>query len=230
LVETLSTQAALAASARHIGGGLPVIASPVTLRRRFNPHAIAPEAAPPPGSLPAPVDPRQMSLFGACWTAGSVKYLATGGAASVTYFETTGWRGVMETETGSPAEPFRSLGGAVFPLYHVLAEAGRFRGGEVLDARSSDPLAVEGLALRKDAATSLLVSNMSGETQTVEIRGLGAPIKVRRLDVGSVVRAMHDPERFADSGQPGNSSPMALSPYATAILSFADSAGEGGYM
>ncbi len=72
-----------------------------------------------PGELPPQVDVRQMSLFGACWTAGSFKYLAEAGTQSITFYETTGWRGVMETEAGSPLpELFRSLPGTVFPMYH----------------------------------------------------------------------------------------------------------------
>jgi len=95
------------------------------------------------------VDPRQMSLFGAGWTAGSVKYLCESGAASLTYYETSGWRGVIELESGAPLpERFRSLPGGVFPLYHVLADVGEFAGGEVIPSESSEPLRVEGLVLQ----------------------------------------------------------------------------------
>ena len=95
------------------------------------------------------------------WTLGSIKYLSESGAPSVTYYETTGWRGVMEIENGSPLpEKFRSLPGAVFPLYPILADVGEFAGGEVLISKSSDPLKVEGITLRKkrqnaDAACEL---------------------------------------------------------------------------
>jgi hypothetical protein len=69
---------------------------------------------------------------------GSVKYLAEAGAASATYYETTGLRGVMGTEPGE-----------VFPLYHAPADIGEFAGGEVRRTVSSDPLRFEGLLLRK---------------------------------------------------------------------------------
>ena len=42
-----------------------------------------------------------MSLFGAAWTLGSLKYLCESETHSLTYYETTGWRGVMEIEFGS---------------------------------------------------------------------------------------------------------------------------------
>ena len=44
-----------------------------------------------------------MSLFGAGWTAGSLKYLAEGGAHSLTYYETTGPDGrVLAGEQAAP--------------------------------------------------------------------------------------------------------------------------------
>jgi hypothetical protein len=146
LTETLAAQAVTVASAHQFAGGLPLAITPVTLRPRFNPNATAPEPAPAPGELPRQVDLRQMSLFGAGWTAGSLKYLCESGAASLTYYETSGWRGVMELAGGSSLpERFRSLPGGVFPLYHVLADVGEFAGGEVIPSESSAPLRVEGL-------------------------------------------------------------------------------------
>ena len=101
-METLEAQAVTVESARQFAGGLPIAVTPVTLLARFNPNATGPEPEPAPGELPAQVDVRQMSLFGANWTLGSIKYLSESGASSVTYYETTGWRGVMETTSGSP--------------------------------------------------------------------------------------------------------------------------------
>ena len=150
IVETLATQGAAVHSATRIGGGKPVYVSPVTLKMRHNPYATGAIPPTPPGELPPQVDPRQMSLFAACWATGSVRNLAQSGAAGITYFETTGWRGVMETDRGSPVpDKFRSIPGAVFPVYHVLADIGEFAGGEVLAGRPSDALAVDGIALRR---------------------------------------------------------------------------------
>ncbi|HTE18107.1 MAG TPA: hypothetical protein VK689_06970, partial [Armatimonadota bacterium] len=162
LAETLEAQAATLESARRFAGGKAVVVSPVTLRPRFNAVATGPVPEPPPGELPPQVDERQRSLFGAAWTVGSVKYLAESAAAGVTYYETTGWRGVMEMAAGSPLpHRFPSRPGEVFPLYHVLADVGELAGGEVLHSRSSQPLKVEVLALRKDGVVRLLLANLS---------------------------------------------------------------------
>jgi hypothetical protein len=220
LVETLEAQAATVDSARAFSGRQPLVVSPVTLRRRFNPYATAPEPAPAPGELPPEVDARQMSLFGACWTLGSVKHLAESGAASATYFETSGWRGVLETEAGAPlSEEFRSIPGAVFPLYHVLADLGDFRGAELLPSRSSEPLLVDGLALRLDGATCVLIANMSPESRVAAVTPFGASARVRRLDGTSAIEAMVSPEDFrrreGELARPdGSSLRLELAPHA----------------
>ena len=197
LIETLEAQAVTVESTRQFMDGLPIAVTPVTLLARFNPNATGPEPEPAPGELPTQVDIRQMSLFGADWTLGSIKYLSESGASSVTYYETTGWRGVMETTNGSPLpEKFRSLPGAVFPLYHVLADVGEFAGGEVLISKSSDPLKVEGIVLRKNGKTRVLLANLTPNAQRVSVGNLTGTVRVRCLDETNAQTAMTSPEAF----------------------------------
>lgn len=197
LVENLEAQAATVESARQFCGDRPICITPVTLKPRFNPDATGPEPPLPPGELPQQVDVRQMSLFGAGWTLGSIKYLAESGVASITYYETTGWRGVMEREDGSPLpDKFRSLPGMVFPLYHVLADVGEFRGGRVIPSASSHPLHVDGLVLQKDGKTRVMLANFTAEPQTVAVNGLGERVWARSLDETNVEEAVRLPEAF----------------------------------
>jgi hypothetical protein len=195
LAECAATIAATVESARSFSGGRPIHLSPVTLRPRFNPGA-AGSAPTPPGELPPSVDPRQMSLFGACWTLAALKYLAESGVASATLYETTGWRGVMEREGGSPGPRFPSLPGAVFPLFHLLADVGEFAGGEVVRSQSASPLAVEGLALRKGGAVRILLANMTNEPQRVRLELPFSRAAVRMLDERGALLAMTEPEAF----------------------------------
>jgi hypothetical protein len=225
LAETLAAQAATAQSARQFCADRPLAIGPVTLQPRFNPNATGPELEPAPGELPPQVDVRQMSLFGAGWTLGSIKYLAESGEVdSITYYETTGWRGVMETADGSPLpEKFRSLPGSVFPMYHIFADIGEFDGGEVIASTSSRPLSVDGLVLQKNGRRRTLLANLTSEPQTVQIEGLagpeGAPVQVRILDETNAIQAMQEPEMFRATGsgmvmtQAGNLA-ITLPPYA----------------
>ena len=205
LVESLAAQAATVESARQFTGNVPLAITPVTLRRRFNPHAANEEAGVQlgmrpgtlPGALPDTVDVRQMSLFAAVWTLGSLKYLAESGVESVTYYETTGWRGVMETEQGSPEpELFPSLPGSVFPLWLALADVGELAGAEVIRTISSEPLKVISLALRRAEKPRLMLANLSGEPQSVRIDRIGKAAQVRRLNESNLPSAISKPEKF----------------------------------
>ncbi len=198
LVEALQGQAETVASARAFAQGRPIVVSPITFKPRFNAVASVPEGDMETNVLPAQVDLRQMSLFGAAWTVGSVKALAESGAASLTYYETTGWRGVMETAAGSPeGSGFPSQPGMVFPLYHVFADLAEWPSSEILACPISDPLSMAALALRDLRGTiHLLVANLTPREQTVEFTLGAGQARVRRLDEDTAPQAMFDAPRF----------------------------------
>ncbi len=221
LAETLEAQAETVKSARAFAGGRPIIVSPITLKRRYNPHATVAEAERAPDELPDSVDPRQMSLFGAAWTAVSIKYLAESDAASLTYYETVGWQGLMERETGSPLpELFPSAPGMIFPLYHVFADVAEWRDGSILECRSNRPLAVTALAVESEGTLHLLAANLTGTQQRVVIGPLASrQVRVRSLDAGTAQKAMFEPESFRRDNEQveieGGELVLDMAPYAT---------------
>jgi hypothetical protein len=218
LAENLAPQGMTVETARSIYGDRPIVVSPVTLKQRFNAVASEVEEPPLPGELPPQVDPRQMSLFGAGWTLGSVKYLAEAGAASITYFETTGSRGVMETEIGSAVpDQFASLPGMVFPVYHVLADLAEWKGAEIVTMDAGDAFMVLGLAVRDGGGLHLLVANLSPESQEVALGPLDGEIGLRRLDAENALSALTQPVAFRGTGErsdlQGEDILLSLAPY-----------------
>jgi hypothetical protein len=226
MVENLAGQAFSIESARQFATNLPIAISPITLNPRFNPNATSRESKLKEDQLPREVDARQMSLFGAGWTAGSLKYVAEAGADTVTYYETTGWRGVIEADAGSPLPRlFRSAPGCVFPLYHVLADVGEFAAGGVIRSTSNAPLKVDGLALRASDRARIIIANLTPEPQLVRVTdaSLGRCASVRILDESSVELALRRPEDFRS--EPGVMTPLAgdslnleLRPFAVARI------------
>jgi D-apionolactonase len=217
VIETLDAQAENVRSAHALAGGKPIHVSPVTLRRRVNIHATTPDPEAGPGELPDAVDVRQSSLLGAAWTVGSVKYLAEAGAAAVTYYETTGWRGVVERDEGtSLPERFHSRAGEPFPLYHALADATGWRGAEVIECESEDRLAAIGLAVRVDGRTALLLANVTQYPQEVVVGPLEGQVTLRRLDAATAAEAGSAPESFRASSEAAEASgdlAVRLEPY-----------------
>lgn len=200
LMETLPVQATTVESARLLSTGRPVVVSPITLRPRFNPNATsaamgAEESA--SDQLPSQVDPRQMSLFGAAWTVGSLAAMAASSVDRVTYYETVGWRGVMETEGGSPLpEQFRSIPGSVYPLYHILADVAGCAGAPVFFTEASDSGRIAGFAFERDGMMRVLLANLTAETQEVTIHHGGESVQMQMLNEHTAVNAMRTPEEF----------------------------------
>jgi D-apionolactonase len=218
IVENLDAQAETVRSARAIAGDKAVVVSPITMRRRLNFHAAGDPPPDVPGELPDSVDVRQSSLLGAAWTAGSVKYVAEAGASSVTYYETTGWRGVLERAAGTELpDAFRSAPREVFPLYHPLADATEWEGAEVLACESSDVLAAVSLAVRTpDRGTRLLVANLAPREQDVVIAPVSGPLALRRLNESTAAEASSDPAAFrrrAERVEAAGELELRLAPY-----------------
>ncbi len=227
IAETAAAFAPLLDTIASFSGGKPVVLSPITLRQEFNPVATGPEPEPPPGELPRRFDPRQMSLFGAGWTLAALKTIAEhGAAASVTFYETHGWGGVMADESGSSLpESFPSLPGCVYPVYHVLADVGAFHEGQVIPIQSSDPRQVEAMLLRLDKRGRLLIANLDVEPVTVQIELTVNNARLTTLDGSRVEMALHKPEDFRAlpgtpiRGEAGLFS-LTLDSYAVARLDF----------
>jgi hypothetical protein len=180
LMENLEAQPATVESARQFCEH-GVVLSPITLRPRFNPNATS-KATEPEGELPSAADRRQRTMAGACWMAGSLAaLLPCQGVVSLTYFETTGWRGLMETDQGSPlSAKFDSSPNEIFPLYYVL----EFVAGASSVLRLSNSLldGVSALGLRdRDASTRYLLANLETVPKRIRCQAAGKGIELRIL-------------------------------------------------
>ena len=192
IVENLAGQSEVVRFARAISGPSSIHISPVTLATRSGPY---PGGPPGPGDLPPAVDPRQLSLLGAAWTAASIGELARSGATSVTYYETAGWRGVIERADGSPMpDRFPSRPGHAFPLYHALADALEVRDTAVRELIPSDPQQLGGFAVETQDGMVVVVSNLTPGPLAFDVTGLPpATMTCRLLDARSAERATDDP-------------------------------------
>ena len=215
IIENLEGQTHLTRSARQIFAPLPFVASPVTLKRRWHKGPARPAC-----ELPPMVDRRQMSLLGAGWLTGSLRALTESGAASVTWFETTGWRGLMEVASGAPRpDQFPSTPGAVFPMYHILrAVAGFCRscGGELRPVVLSHPLIIQAAVLESGLCQRWIIANVTGSPQSVTLPVTGT---VRLLDEGAAALAGNDPELFwSTPPTPAPACPLELPAWSLAFI------------
>jgi len=229
MVENVGSVATVVETAHAFAPDLPVAISPVTLKPRFRSGGPQPPAL---AALPDHIDARQASRLAAAWTIAHLRACAEAGVASVTYFRTVGWDGVMEREAGSPLPGvFPSRPGMVFPLYHALADVGGFAGGRVLITRSAQPARVEALCLEREGAWRLLLVNLRPEPQRVQLppmladRSVLAHARILRLNARTERDAADAPELFrAGTSQAGDSrdpaSPFLLDGHEIVRLDF----------
>jgi D-apionolactonase len=146
LCETLEGQPATVNSAYEFFQR-EVVISPITLLPRFNWTAVL--SMDPGAYSEPPADYRQSTGFVAAWTVGTLSQLATHPhLASVTFYETFGPRGIMDS-LGNPY--------AVHSVFSAMSGYQR-----ICTAMSSGARDVVGLALiRDDGSRGMIVGNMS---------------------------------------------------------------------
>jgi hypothetical protein len=157
LMENIAGQPEAVATLRTFAS-LPVAVSPIALRQRSD-----------------GIDSRQSTQFAAAWTLASIAALSRAGANSLTYFETTGARGIVD--------------GGAYPVHDVFVTLSAWSDGDLVDLNVSDELSVAGLACSVDGATALAVANLTDGLREVEVR-LGdrlTPVH-RRLEAYEIVR------------------------------------------
>jgi hypothetical protein len=197
IIETLPILTQMAENIHRFMGCVPISVSPVTLKPRSSPLVYSEDPGRSNEKLYSCSDERQMSLFGAGWTLGTHKYLAQGRVSSITYYETTGSLGVMELSNNWRALNKSSIvPGNVFPIYHVLADVGEYAGSVVFKTVSSDPSALEGLALKKGNRFIIILANLTANEIQVNLGGLRSQAYVRFLSPNNVELACTDPEAY----------------------------------
>jgi hypothetical protein len=162
LFENLEAQAEAVRSARLLAQGKDIRIAAVTLKKRFNVVATVPETVSTGLQLPPQVDTRQVSLLCSAWTLGSIKYLGEQGVCSISFYETTGRRGVMHGDY-NPLTPnlFHAGRDDLYPVWFLFRELLRYKGWTIIPSESYDPLVFISLVLRKEDNYLLALANVT---------------------------------------------------------------------
>ena len=175
LVEALPIQRLIAEQAVEIADGLPVHIGPVSLRPRFNNVATTPEPAPSRADLSegygaqftGASDLRQRAPELAAWLVASAAALAVPGVASLSWFETSGPRGIAGTPAAEVLDAFASLSG-----------------GTLLSGASPDGL-LWAIGARTDVGDVVLVANVGEDVRQVTVRIAGQADQTLELGGGA---------------------------------------------
>lgn len=182
LTENLKAQAYAVKSASVFAGNKKVFISPVTLTRRFKAGRAYYELPYGEKDMPPQVDSRQLSLFGACWTAGSLKYLCESEVESITYFESVGERGIIQGNHDSqwPAQ-IPSVKAEVFPVYFVFRYLLANKDMDVVKTISSHPHKIECMALTDGRKVRAMLVNLTGSVCNIKIECCTGLFRIKSL-------------------------------------------------
>jgi hypothetical protein len=184
LIENAEAQKYAVRSALSFSGGLPVYASPVTLKRRFNANKEFYEPTTTAANSQSRVDPRQSSLFAASWTLASLKYLAEAGAKSVTFYETVGERGIIQGDFPAIFSEGKTLKtGTIFPVYILLKFILNLPNSTFVKANSSRSLEVDVVCMKSDKTIYLLVFNYHDSSKPVKLSAIDFNLEYLIIDV-----------------------------------------------
>jgi hypothetical protein len=194
LVENIESQCDVVSSARSLYPGKLIQVSPVTLRQRFNVVAAGEDPQETENHLPYPVDFRQLSLFAAGWTLGSIMALARGGAAWVTYYQATGWQGIIQGDAG-PEQPalFAGRRGDIFPVYHLLRLLCHKSYSGVIPCEVTMPLACSALVIPGRDSDLLVAANHTDNALNITTDEFN-PAMVACWQASNVAQGFSDPE------------------------------------
>nr|WKN38813.1 hypothetical protein K4G66_08865 [Tunicatimonas sp. TK19036] len=218
LIETLEAQAYTVNSTRQFAGSKSIHISPISLKMRKNPNATGPEPAATPHTLPASVDTRQMSLFGAGWTVGSLRNLIQSSVASLTYYETLGRKGIMQGDH-EPLSPdmFPASQGMVYPMYFVFQFLLSQKGVQIRETSVSQPWQIEALVFQTQEGMCAMVANLQPEAITVQLpEAFFSSVKI--FDENTFGQATMQAADFLRKDYQECTTELHLPPYALAFL------------
>jgi D-apionolactonase len=202
LTENLQGQYYTVESARKFADGKVIWISPVTMQRRFNANIENFETPGDHTKFPSGADSRLMSLFGACWATGSMKYLFESGVNGVTFFETVGERGIYQGDLASLwPEKFRTVRKMIFPVFHLFDYLLQNKSMNVIRSESSSPLKVDLLALSDEKYLKLILVNFTQDIQRVLLSDNSGEASFKQLNADTFAEASADRNWLENSSE-----------------------------
>jgi D-apionolactonase len=219
LLETLEAQPSTVESAAQLCDGA-LIVSPITLRPRFNPNATDPAKQ---RELPSSetADPRQQTPFCAAWTVGTLAQLMSlDRIESLTFYETTGSRGIMNSQPDSSATGATHAGTeSIFPVYNVFEAIAGIR--NVLPISVSNQALVTAFAFQDEQGQSIaLLANPTAEPKPVTLHVVDSELDILKVDEIEVARTSEAGLTVTEVGRTRGQVKLELAPHVLLKLQF----------
>ncbi len=206
---------------RSFADGKPYRVGPSSIGMRFNPYGSRTMDNPDNGRIAmARMEPRQRGLINAAWTIGYTAHMARGDVDVVTLQAAVGEFGLIYHPMDWSQPWYDNAGAAVFPAYHAVATLAGAAGNEKLNTESSNSHDVECIAWRNEGATTVVLANLTQQSQSVKVTGLPTGSwRATTLDESSFMMHVTSSDAFDETGELVDPQAITLPAYAIARLS-----------
>jgi len=197
IIETLEAQQHTVKSAKLFSGNAEIHISPITLKPRFNPNATGKDPELEPGALPMQVDDRQNSLFVAGFTLGSIASLSKDGASALTFYETIGWRGIIQGDIiPMKNSRLKSEENMIFPVYFLFKALLSIDDAFAIPCIVDKPLNVSALSIKNNTAHQLFIANHSNTLLKIDLKNASAIKRILVFDEAAYQKCKFDAQSF----------------------------------
>jgi hypothetical protein len=216
VMETLESMPWIIASTRAMIGTSPYHMGPTSIPCRDNPYGAKEAVNPNNGRVClSDMDPRQRGLFAAAWNLGLVAATAKGRLDAVSLGAVTGPQGLIYRKSSYMQPGFDGSDATVYPAYHILAGLGRASGARHIETESGAPGKIAALAHQAKAGPVLWLANLTGDRQSVKIKGFKGAAQLHVLDEKSFDTLVRRPDYLTKAGTPMKKvASLEVGPYA----------------
>lgn len=201
IMENLEGIRETVASARLLAPNRAITISPLTLRPQKNPDK--------PQKFGGS-DPRQVELFTASWTLGTLWHSIQANVGTLTYFATTGPEGLLDQSTEE-----------LFPVFHLFsALANRKRATSISFCSSSDAHRVLGCMIHTPNQVEMLLANITPTTVTLTLEDIPGHGTIAFLDTITFAHTQNSLDFWQKVAQQPLTNTHTLLPYAVALVRF----------
>jgi hypothetical protein len=184
MIENLAAQEDAVRSAGAFAKGMKVHVGPVSLRPPSNPDATSVNRE-VVDVLPPRYDIRQTTALAAGWVMASIKYVAEGGAESITLFESHGMAGYFLGDDDWKHKDFQT-DLKIFPVYDALIMLRKLKPARVIRSVSSQPVVCSSVVLEGDNGRFLVLVNHTDVGISVKVGDKMYPVNGWETSISSL--------------------------------------------
>lgn len=217
LCENLSTIPYTIKSAKEFGKNKAVHISPVTFKMRWNPNATG-KVSEDKDQLPDDVDARQMSLFGASWVVGAINQMIRENPEAVTFFETVGLKGIMQSSSPQCPDLFFAPSRRVYPMYLIFKMILGNKHNRFFQVNSQRPLEFSGLSWGNSRPEKLLLVSYQPDKMRIALPDFFINGFAQAIHVDNIGDLLQHPDMGNLSGEIITGNSVEIPPFGILLL------------